>query len=68
LHVLDALKQAAADGTLTEERLNTSVSRILALKKKYGLSDKAVSTPDPGTLNAAIRKLLEANNLRSGTP
>lgn len=34
LHVLDALKQAAADGTLTEERLNTSVSRILALKKR----------------------------------
>ena len=35
--VRDALLQAVADGTLTEERIYQSAARILALKERYGI-------------------------------
>ncbi|WNQ12859.1 beta-N-acetylhexosaminidase [Paenibacillus aurantius] len=56
--VIQALRKAAADGTLSEERLDESVYRILKLKAKYGVTDARPSGPDVKAINADIRKLL----------
>ena len=34
---MDGIKEALSDGTLSEERLNESVMKILGLKEKYGI-------------------------------
>lgn len=38
--VLKALKEGAANGLISEERLNESLKRIIMVKKKYNISDK----------------------------
>lgn len=56
--VIDALKKAVQDGTISEERIDQSVYRILKLKQKYGISDKTVKSIDTAGLNSKISKLL----------
>lgn len=58
LAVLKALNQAAASGVLSQETIDLSVYRILALKHKYQLSDQPTPAPDVPAINAQIRKLL----------
>ncbi len=53
-----ALLFAVEDGTLTRERLEESVSRILALKEAYEVEDIPVETPDLAELNRAIGDIL----------
>ena len=53
-----ALLFAVEDGTLTRQRLEESVYRILALKEEYGVEDTPVETPDLGELNRAIQDIL----------
>jgi beta-N-acetylhexosaminidase len=57
LRVMEALKKAVGEGVITEDRINESVYRILALKSKYGLSDHSVSTADIDKINEKIDKL-----------
>lgn len=59
LKVWDRLNQAAADGILTEERINESVERILTLKQKYELSDEATPVLDVAELNKKVDSLLK---------
>ncbi|MDQ0194371.1 beta-N-acetylhexosaminidase [Paenibacillus wynnii] len=54
--VFNKIKQSVKNGTISEERINESVQRILTLKSNYHLSDKeAVPVPDLTTLNQDIR-------------
>ncbi|AZN43477.1 beta-N-acetylhexosaminidase [Paenibacillus albus] len=59
--VIAALRKSVSKGELTEDRINKSVLRILALKEKYELSDaKAAAVPDLKAINAAIQKEIAA--------
>ncbi|WP_246187927.1 beta-N-acetylhexosaminidase [Paenibacillus tengchongensis] len=53
--VREALLNAVKNGTITEERIDESVLRILALKNKYNLSDDSVPVPDLTALNREIK-------------
>lgn len=44
--VYNILKEKAADGTISEERLNASVLRIIRLKQKYDLSHYMYENPE----------------------
>jgi len=57
--VIAALKQSVADGTLSEERIDESVRRILQLKTKFNLEDKPVDPPDLTLLNERISKAID---------
>lgn len=52
--VINALKSAVQNGTITEERINQSVLRILALKSKYKLGDKIINSVDIDSINSRI--------------
>lgn len=61
-HGLDNVKAAyygilfaVEDGTLSRERLEESVRRILTLKEAYGVDDSPVEVPDVEELNRMIR-------------
>lgn len=55
--VYDKLLKSARDGTLSEQRIDESVRRILTLKLKYGLSDEPTPIPTASSLpNAQIRE------------
>ena len=54
----NALLFAVEDGTLTRQRLEESVRRILTLKEAYDLTDSQVELPDVETLNETIRACL----------
>ncbi|WP_246000938.1 beta-N-acetylhexosaminidase [Brevibacillus panacihumi] len=58
-NVIAALKQSVADGTLSEERIDESVRRILQLKTKFNLEDKPVDPPDLTLLNERISKAID---------
>ena len=49
---IDALKKMVEDGTIPEERIDESVTRILRLKEKYGILDADQVVGDP--LEAAV--------------
>lgn len=53
-----ALLDAAAEGRITEARLDESVRRILALKERFGLSSDPVPRSDVAALNEHIRAVL----------
>lgn len=52
LIALDAIGTAVADGTISEERLDVSVRRVLSLKCRYGLLDDA--SADPASAEATV--------------
>lgn len=53
--VLNALKEAVADGRISEERLDESVARVLRFKKSNGLGSEPVALADVDALNETIR-------------
>lgn len=55
--VFTALKEAVEDGTISVERLDESVKRILTYKKKYGLVDDPWPRPD------SLHELVSPENL-----
>ncbi|MFC0335075.1 beta-N-acetylhexosaminidase [Paenibacillus sepulcri] len=60
--VIQALKKSVGKGDITEERINESVTRILALKNKYALTDDVkIQTPKLTQLNAAIKQTLASH-------
>ena len=56
--VLEALKQAVIDGSLSEDLLNQHVYRVLKLKQKYDLKDEMIESVDVEEINEEIRQLL----------
>lgn len=55
---IDAIKQAVHNGEISEERINTSVSRILLLKEKYKLNNDHVQELDIKGLNHSIEQVI----------
>ena len=53
-----ALLFAIEDGTLSRERVEESVRRILTVKKTYGVDDSLVEKPDIEELNKKIQDIL----------
>lgn len=62
--VIAALKQSVADGTLSEERIDESVRRILQLKNQFNLEDKPVDPPDLTLLNERISKAIDTYRIK----
>ena len=56
--VIGALKKAVENGIITKERIDESVYRILKLKQKYGLKDKAINSIDVDKINEKINGVL----------
>ncbi|WP_276355892.1 beta-N-acetylhexosaminidase [Cohnella caldifontis] len=57
--IREALLGAVGDGRIPESRIDESVTRILKLKRTYGLTDDAVPVPSASDLpNADIRRWL----------
>jgi beta-N-acetylhexosaminidase len=57
--VILALRQAVKDKRISMDQLNTSVTRILTLKSKYGFSDQKITEPNVAKLNAEVDKVLK---------
>ena len=59
IKVLNSLKKAVKDKTISESRLNESVYRILKLKEKYNINNKNISSSiDINTINNKIETTL----------
>lgn len=58
IQVIEALKKAAAEGRITEERIDESVYRILSLKEKYAIKDEANADVNVDDINKNIKGLL----------
>lgn len=58
--VLQALKGAVQNGTLSEKRLEASIYRIAKLKEKYGVQDGPIPATDVQAVNRVIQSALEA--------
>ncbi|MHA7962556.1 beta-N-acetylhexosaminidase [Paenibacillus sp. CAU 1782] len=56
--VLAALSSSVKDGSITEDRLDESLHRLLALKQKYKLQDAKSDTPDINAINEVISEAL----------
>lgn len=59
LAVINAVKEAVNDGTISEERIDASVYRILKLKQKYDISDQPIQSVSVKEVNDAISRVLE---------
>ncbi|KNY30036.1 beta-N-acetylhexosaminidase [Pseudobacteroides cellulosolvens] len=59
LKVIEALKRAAEDGTISKKRIDESVYRIIQLKVKYGLTDTKNHNVDIRNINREIERVLE---------
>lgn len=57
--VLDKLKAAVAEGTITEERIDESLLRIIQMKRDYDLMDEAVDPVSVEQLNEEIVEWME---------
>jgi beta-N-acetylhexosaminidase len=57
--VILALRQAVKDKRISMDQLNTSVTRILMLKSKYGISDQRTTEPNVAKLNAEVDRVLK---------
>ncbi|SET03194.1 beta-N-acetylhexosaminidase [Oceanobacillus limi] len=55
---IKSVKQAVQTGEITEERIDESVSRILALKESYKINDNPKDSIDIKSLNELIKKTL----------
>jgi beta-N-acetylhexosaminidase len=53
-----SLKSAVEKGEITEQRINESVSRIILLKRKYGINNTNVGNVNIGEMNESIKNLL----------
>ncbi len=58
--VLEALKAAVHNGTISQERIDESVYRILELKGKYAVNDACIDSVNVEKINVAIRAVLNA--------
>jgi len=61
--VRSTLLKSVEEGSLSVERIDQSVVRILTLKQRYQLNDAEVPVPDVTKLNADIKAWLQATGL-----
>lgn len=59
LTVINSIKEALTKGTLSEERLNESIYRILKLKEKYSLTDDKIDAINIEEINNKIHEIIE---------
>ncbi|PGY12096.1 beta-N-acetylhexosaminidase [Bacillus sp. AFS031507] len=59
VETISSLKTAVQKGEISEQRINVSVTRILKLKKKYGINNAKVKNVNIEELNQSINKLLD---------
>lgn len=57
--VIDAIKEAVNNGSITEERIDKSVERILKLKDKYNIKDEETAMTNVEDINDEISSILE---------
>ena len=58
IQVIEALKKAALEGRISEERIDESLYRILSLKEKYAIKDEENPAVNVDEINADIRSVL----------
>ena len=56
---INALKTAVQNGTISRQRIDDSVYRILRLKRKYNLTDAPVSSVNVNRINSEIDAVLQ---------
>jgi beta-N-acetylhexosaminidase len=56
--IRSSLKNAIENGEISQQRINESVERIIKLKRKYGINDEKVESPDIEGINQLITDLL----------
>lgn len=56
--IQSSLKDAIEKGEISQQRINESVERIIKLKRKYGINDEKVDSPDINGINQLITDLL----------
>ncbi|WIV13344.1 beta-N-acetylhexosaminidase [Proteiniborus sp. MB09-C3] len=56
---INSIKEAVTNGTISEDRLNDSVYRILSLKEKYNMTDETKDTIDTEDINNKFKEILE---------
>lgn len=61
IKVINALKEAVANGTISKNRVDESVYRILKLKSKYKLTDKITNSIDIKKINDKISAILNTH-------
>ncbi|SDK94656.1 beta-N-acetylhexosaminidase [Clostridium cochlearium] len=55
--IITSLKEAVKNGTITEDRINESVYRILKLKEKYKINNNIVDNVDIDKINSEIKNI-----------
>lgn len=56
--VISSIKESVLNKTITEDRINESVYRILSLKEKYKLTDNKINSVDVNEINKLITDIL----------
>ncbi|MBL4934533.1 beta-N-acetylhexosaminidase [Clostridium sp. YIM B02515] len=60
VQVIEKIKAAVKDGTISQETINSSVYKILQLKQKYQIADKSINTVDVKSINSLIKKTVNS--------
>ncbi|MGE4283457.1 MAG: beta-N-acetylhexosaminidase [Clostridia bacterium] len=63
VRVINALKNAVQNGTISQQRIDESIYRILRLKQKYDINDNIISSIDIIRINNRITAILDDYNL-----
>lgn len=63
-YVINGIKEAVENGSISEEKINESVYRILKLKEKYNLTDEKVVSINVDEINTMVNRLLNEYNLQ----
>ena len=59
VQIISSLKTAVQNGEISEQRINESVARIMALKRNYGINNEKVGAVNINEINQSITKLLK---------
>lgn len=57
IKVINSIKEAVKNKTITEERINESVYKILKLKEKYKVNNNAIDNIDVDKINSEIKSI-----------
>ena len=59
IDVINSIKDAVNNGTISMGRINESVYRILSLKENYKLSDEKIESVDVDIINSKFEDILK---------
>ncbi|MDM8311955.1 MULTISPECIES: beta-N-acetylhexosaminidase [Clostridium] len=57
--IIEIIKEALKEGSISEERIDESIERILKLKNKYELQDKTLTKINPDNINKIINEKIK---------